>query len=41
MAHHDDFRDDSGLLSIIMGLLVLVSMSCLPATIGLYLLLVA
>ncbi|MDR5900708.1 MULTISPECIES: hypothetical protein [Halomonas] len=37
MAGHDEnFSDNSGLLSIIMGLIVLVAMSCLPATIGWY-----
>ncbi len=35
MAHHDDnFKDESGLLSIVLGVVVLVSMSALPATIG-------
>lgn len=35
MAHHDeDFKDDSGFLSIFLGLVVLISMSALPATIG-------
>lgn len=35
MAQHDeDFKDESGLLSIILGVVVLVSMSALPATIG-------
>ena len=35
MAHHDEnFKDDSGFLSIFLGLVVLVSMSALPATIG-------
>lgn len=35
MAHHDeDFKDESGLLAIVLGLVVLVSMSALPATIG-------
>jgi len=34
MAHHDDFRDDSGLPSLLLGLVVLVGMSALPATIG-------
>ncbi|KKO05639.1 hypothetical protein LCGC14_0072790 [marine sediment metagenome] len=35
MAHHDeDFKDESGFLSIILGVVVLVSMSALPATIG-------
>ncbi|WP_349607927.1 hypothetical protein [Halomonas sp. H10-9-1] len=37
MAGHDEnFRDSSGLLSIIMGLIALVALSCLPATIGWY-----
>lgn len=35
MAEQDpNFKDDSGLLSIILGLVVLVGMSALPATIG-------
>jgi len=35
MAQHDEnFKDDSGFLSIFLGLVVLVSMSALPATIG-------
>jgi hypothetical protein len=35
MAHHDDnFKDESGLLAIVLGVVVLVSMSALPATIG-------
>lgn len=35
MAHNDDnFKDESGLLAIILGVVVLVSMSALPATIG-------
>ncbi|WP_264766789.1 hypothetical protein [Vreelandella zhuhanensis] len=35
MAHHDEnFKDPSGLPSIILGLIVLVSMAALPATIG-------
>ncbi|GGW62896.1 MULTISPECIES: hypothetical protein [Bacteria] len=35
MAHHDeDFKDESGLLPIVLGIVVLVSMSALPATIG-------
>ena len=34
MGHHDDnFKDDSGILSIILGIVVLVGMSALPATI--------
>ncbi|MDR9438597.1 MAG: hypothetical protein RI841_03735 [Halomonas sp.] len=37
MAGHDmNFKDDSGLLSVVLGLVVLVAMSCLPATIGWY-----
>ncbi|MFB9866628.1 hypothetical protein [Vreelandella sulfidaeris] len=33
MAHHDEeFKDDSGFLAIFLGLVVLVSMSALPAT---------
>ncbi len=37
MAGHDEnFRDSSGVLPIIMGLIVLVAMSALPATIGWY-----
>ncbi|WP_269320557.1 hypothetical protein [Billgrantia saliphila] len=34
MAHDHDFKDDSGLLSVVLGLVVLVSMAALPATIG-------
>ncbi|KUJ88752.1 MAG: hypothetical protein XD36_0765 [Halomonas sp. 54_146] len=35
MAHHDaDHKDESGFLSIFLGVVVLVSMSALPATIG-------
>ncbi|GED46208.1 hypothetical protein HME01_20600 [Vreelandella aquamarina] len=35
MGHHDDnFKDDSGILPIILGIVVLVGMSALPATIG-------
>lgn len=35
MADYDDnFKDESGLLAIVLGLVVLVSMSALPATIG-------
>ncbi len=35
MAHHDDnFKDESGLLAIVLGVVVLVSMSALSATIG-------
>nr|WP_290952781.1 hypothetical protein [Halomonas sp.] len=35
MADHDDnFKDESGLLAIVLGVVVLVSMSALPATIG-------
>ncbi|WP_267957717.1 hypothetical protein [Billgrantia zhangzhouensis] len=36
MANDPNFKDDSGLLSIVLGLVVLVSMSALPATIGWY-----
>ncbi|WP_276308826.1 hypothetical protein [Halomonas heilongjiangensis] len=35
MAGHDEnFKDESGLLAVVLGLAVLVSMSALPATIG-------
>lgn len=35
MAEHDpNFKDDSGLLPIILGLVVLIGMSALPATIA-------
>lgn len=35
MAGHDEsFTDESGLLAVVLGLVVLVSMSALPATIG-------
>lgn len=35
MANHDDnFKDDSGILPIILGIVILVGMSALPATIG-------
>ncbi|GHE22324.1 hypothetical protein [Halomonas urumqiensis] len=35
MAGHDEnFSDDSGILPVIIGLVVVVSMSALPATIG-------
>ncbi|MBY5943245.1 MULTISPECIES: hypothetical protein [Halomonas] len=44
MAHHDDdlhgdsshdgFHDESGFLTIFLGLVVMVGMTCLPATIG-------
>jgi hypothetical protein len=35
MAGHDEnVHDDSGLLAVVLGLLVLVGMSGLPATIG-------
>ncbi|TDO06102.1 MULTISPECIES: hypothetical protein [Halomonas] len=38
MAGHDtNFKDGSGLLSVVLGLVVLVAMSCLPATLGWYL----
>ncbi|SEL35335.1 hypothetical protein [Halomonas daqiaonensis] len=37
MAGHDtNFKDDSGLLSVVLGLVVVVAMSALPATIGWY-----
>ncbi len=37
MAGHDEnFRDGSGVLSILVGLIVVVAMSALPATIGWY-----
>jgi len=37
MAGHDeDFKDESGFLAVVVGLIVLVSMSALPATIGWY-----
>ena len=38
MAHHEDenFKDNSGVLAIIAGLVVLISMSALPASIGWY-----
>jgi hypothetical protein len=36
MAGHDEnFKDDSGILSVVVGLIVLVSMSALPVTVGL------
>ncbi|WP_283101659.1 MULTISPECIES: hypothetical protein [Halomonadaceae] len=31
--HDENFRDPSGLLPILLGLVVFVSMTCLPATI--------
>lgn len=34
MAHDENFKDTSGFIAIVMGLIVLVSMSALPATIG-------
>ena len=35
MAGHDEnFKDDSGLLAVFLGLAVLLGMSALPATIG-------
>ncbi|MEA2118655.1 hypothetical protein [Halovibrio sp. HP20-50] len=35
MAHHDEGgKDESGFLSIFLGIVVLVSMTALPATIG-------
>lgn len=37
MAHDDEnFKDGSGVLAILAGVIVLVSMSALPATIGWY-----
>ncbi|MHB0776785.1 hypothetical protein [Halomonas sp. WWR20] len=34
MSEYDpNFKDESGLLSVVLGIVVLVSMSCLPATI--------
>ena len=37
MAGHDeDFKDGTGFLTVLVGLIVLVSMSALPATIGWY-----
>ncbi len=36
MADDHDFKDDSGLLWVVVGLVVLVSMTALPATIGWY-----
>ncbi|WP_346300119.1 hypothetical protein [Halomonas sp. BM-2019] len=36
MAGHDEnFKDDSGILSVVLGLVVLVTMSALPVTVGL------
>ncbi|WP_268874680.1 hypothetical protein [Vreelandella massiliensis] len=34
MAHDENFEDSSGFLSVALGLIVLVSMSALPGTIG-------
>lgn len=35
MAHHDEnYKDESGFLSIFLGIVVLVGMAALPATIG-------
>lgn len=34
MAHHDEFHDDSGLPSLLLGLVVVVGLSALPGTIG-------
>lgn len=31
-----NFKDDSGLLSVVLGLVVLMAMSALPAVIGVY-----
>lgn len=36
MANNHDFKDDSGLLSIVLSLVILVGMTALPATIGWY-----
>lgn len=36
MANDPDFKDDSGLLAVVLSLVVLVSMAALPATIGWY-----
>lgn len=37
MAGHDEnFKDESGFLAVALGLIVLVSMSALPATVGWY-----
>lgn len=33
----DDYKDESGVLSVLLSLVVLVSMTALPATIGWYL----
>ena len=33
----DDYKDESGALSVLLSLVVLVSMTALPATIGWYL----
>jgi len=33
----DDYKDESGVLSILVSLVILVSMAALPATIGWYL----
>ena len=32
----DDYKDESGVLSILVSLVILVSMAALPATIGWY-----
>ncbi|WP_017431098.1 hypothetical protein [Vreelandella jeotgali] len=34
MAHDEHQGDNTGFFSILMGLIVLVGMTCLPATIG-------
>lgn len=34
VGHDENYHDDSGLLSILMGLIVVVGMSALPGTIG-------
>jgi len=37
MAGHDtNFKDTSGLLSVVLGLVVVLAMSALPATVGWY-----
>lgn len=32
--HNDDIKDDSGLVPLVLGLLIVVGMAALPATIG-------
>ncbi|MGQ7246708.1 hypothetical protein ACUN9Y_05165 [Halomonas sp. V046] len=34
MSDHDDACDKSGFMTLFLGVVVLVAMSCLPATIG-------